>query len=121
MYPPGYQALTPDQYDECVRTVIVYFDGSDPDPTMRAAATQLRDDKRFESVREETRQEAYDRFKEIFADQPDLVESASPESLPASVQLLVRKGSTGKQVEGALREEFPGSEVTVRDWCPPPQ
>jgi cell division protein FtsX len=92
-----------------------------PDDARGRRTAQLRDDKRFESVREETRQEAYDRFKEIFADQPDLVENASPESLPASVQLVVRKGSTGKQVEGALREEFPDSEVTVRDWCPPPQ
>jgi hypothetical protein len=120
VYPPGYQALTPEQYDKCARSVIVYFGGSDPDPTMRTAAAQLRDDKRFESVREETRQEAYDRFKVIFADQPELVEKARPEALPASVQLVVRKGSTGKQVEGALRAEFPDAEVTVQDGCPPP-
>jgi hypothetical protein len=121
VYPPGYKALTQEQYDKCVRSVIVYFNGGDPDPTMRAAAARLRDDERFESVREETRQQAYVKFKKTFADQPDLVELARPEALPASVQLVVRKGSTGKQVEGALREEFPDAEVTLQDWCPPPQ
>jgi hypothetical protein len=60
---PGYHALSPEQYDKCVRSVVVYFNGSDPDPAMRAAAAQLREDDRFESVREETRQQAYVKFE----------------------------------------------------------
>ncbi|MFL6124825.1 permease-like cell division protein FtsX [Actinophytocola sp.] len=121
VYPPGYHALTPEQYDKCSRQVVVYFSGTDPDPVMRAAAAQLRDDPRFESVREETRQQAYKRFKEIFADQPDLVDTATPDTLPASVTLMARKGSTGKQVQGALRAKFPDAEVTVQNYCPEPE
>ena len=120
VYPPGYQALSPEKYDECVRSVILYFNDSDPDPDMRAAAAQLRDDERFETVQEETRQEAYVKFKEIFADQPELVELARPEALPAAVHLMVRKGTTAQQVEGELRGEFPDAEVTVQDFCPGP-
>jgi hypothetical protein len=121
VYPPGCPAMSQEQYDRCVRDVVVYFDGSDPDPVMRAAAARLRDDERFESVREETREQAYARFKEVFADQPGLVDKARPEALPASVRLVVRKGSTGKQVEAALRAEFPDAEVTVQDACFPPR
>jgi cell division protein FtsX len=121
VYPPGYHALTPEQYDKCVRSVNVFFDGDDADPVMRAAADKLRDDPRFESVREETRQQAYERFKETFKDQPDLVELARPESLPASVQLMVRKGTTAKQQEAALRAEFPDAQVDFQNLCPPPE
>lgn len=121
VYPPGYHALTPEQYDKCVRSMDVFFDGDDPDSVMRAAADKLRDDERFESVREETRQEAYEHFKEIFKDQPDLVDLARPEALPAAVHLMVRKGTTAKQVEKAMRAEFPGSEINVQSWCPPPK
>jgi cell division protein FtsX len=121
VYPPGVQALSPEQYDKCVRSVIVYFDGPDPDPVMRDAAAQLRDDERFESVREETRQQAYQRFKKIFADKPDLVDKASPDALPASVNLVVRKGTKGKDVKTALEGEFPDAEVSTQDYCPPPE
>jgi cell division protein FtsX len=121
VYPPGYKALSPEQYDKCVRSVIVYFDSEDPDPVMRAAAEELRDDPRFESVREETRQQAFERFKETFKDQPELVKLARPEALPASVQLMVRKGTTAKQAEPALRADFPDAEVSFQNWCPPPE
>ena len=121
VYPPGYHALSPEQYDKCVRQMIVYFDGPDPDQDMRAAAAELRDDSRFESVREETRQQAFKRFKEIYKDQPNLVDLARPEALPASVTLMVRKGTTGKQVKNALQAEFPDAEVTIQSFCPEPE
>lgn len=121
VYPPGYQALTPEQYDLCVRQVTLYFDGEDPDPVMRAAAAELRGNEWFESVREETRQEAFENFKETFAGQPELVELARPEALPASVKLMVHEGSTAKQFEGALRRQFPDAEVTTTAWCPEPR
>jgi cell division protein FtsX len=38
----------------------------------------------------ETRDEAYARFKEIFKDAPDLVQSTKAESLPESYRLVVR-------------------------------
>jgi hypothetical protein len=121
VYPPGFQALSPEQYDKCVRTVVLYFNDSDPDQDMRAAADRLRGDERFESVEEETRQEAYVKFKETFADQPELVELARPEALPAAVHLMVREGTTAQQFEGELRVEFPEAEVNVQGFCPEPR
>jgi hypothetical protein len=71
-------------------TVIVYFTGDNPDDTMRRAADTLGSDSVVASVKTETQQEAYVRFKEIFAEHPDLVDVARPEALPASVILLPR-------------------------------
>jgi hypothetical protein len=119
-YPPGYPMLTAEQYDECLRQATIYFDGDDPDPAMRAAVAQLRADDRFESVRGETRQESYEKFKETFAEQPELVKLARPEGLPATVYLMVREGSTAKQLESALRAEFPDAQLMIREWCPEP-
>lgn len=121
VYPPGYHALTPEQYDKCVREMTIYFDGQDPDPQMRAAAAELRDDERFEGVREETRQQAFERFKEIYKNQPDLVKLARPQAMPASVHVMVRKGDTAKDRKSAIEATFPDAEVMIQDWCPPPE
>jgi FtsX extracellular domain len=72
--------VTPD----CVDTVIVYFPS---DEEMTAAAETLRKDREVGLVRTETQAEAYERFKEIFADDPELLELARPESLPASTDI----------------------------------
>lgn len=116
----GLPVLSPEQYDLCVRQVVLDFQTGDVDTAMREAVARLRADPRFESVRARTREEAFTEFKEIFADQPELLAVARPESLPASALVMVRQGNTAQQVEGALRKEFPGSEVTVQKWCPPP-
>lgn len=78
-------------------------------------------DPRFESVREETRQEAYERFKETFKSQPDLVKLARPEALPASVRVMVREGTTVKEHESSVKAEFPDADVMIREWCPEPE
>lgn len=53
----------------------------DPCRTLRA---DLENDPAVESVKYENRDDAYKRFKEIFASQPELVKLARPEALPAS-------------------------------------
>jgi cell division transport system permease protein len=53
----------------------------DPCRTLRA---DLEKDPAVESVKYENRDQAYKRFKEIFASQPELVKLARPEALPAS-------------------------------------
>lgn len=53
----------------------------DPCRTLRA---DLEKDPAVESVKYENRDDAYKRFKEIFASQPELVKLARPEALPAS-------------------------------------
>lgn len=53
----------------------------DPCRTLRS---DLENDPAVESVKYENRDQAYARFKEIFASQPELVKLARPEALPAS-------------------------------------
>lgn len=53
----------------------------DPCRTLRA---DLEKDPAVEAVKYENRDQAYKRFKEIFASQPELVKLARPEALPAS-------------------------------------
>ena len=89
------------------QTVIVYFAGPDPDSVMRQAAEELDGDERIASVETETQQEAYERFKQVFAEQPELVELARPEALPASVTLLPADGLYPGDLVDALTDELP--------------
>ncbi|MEO3924346.1 permease-like cell division protein FtsX [Micromonosporaceae bacterium B7E4] len=41
-----------------------------------------------DAIRTESRAEAYERFKELFKDQPDLLESVRPDSLPESLLVV---------------------------------
>lgn len=91
------------------QTVIAYFDGRDPDAAMNKAADALRDDERVASVKTETQQQAYVRFKEIFKEQPELVKLARPEALPASVTLLPADDVYVGDLADAVTAEF--SEV----------
>lgn len=116
-YPSGFPSLTPEQYDKCVREVSVHFDGDAPDYQMQAAVDKLRNDSRFDSAHGRTQQETYQEFKRLFADDPELVSLTRPESLPATVILTVRPGTTAKQLEKPLQEEFPGRKISVQGSC----
>ncbi|ONI75078.1 hypothetical protein ALI144C_40675 [Actinosynnema sp. ALI-1.44] len=108
--------------DLCVRSVNMYFnDRSGADEKMRQAADHLRGDPRFEKVEALTKRENYEKFKRIYANQPELLDLTRPESLPATVNLVVRDGSTGEEVAGALRRKFAQAEVqTLQPYCDNP-
>jgi len=59
------------------------------------------------SVRFESKEEAYRRLKEVFADYPDLIETISPDILPASFRVQLTSSATFDQV-AALAEGLPG-------------
>jgi len=92
------------------QTVVAYFSGDDPDPAMRQAAEALDEDDRIAWVKTETRQEAYERFKEIFADRPEILKLARPEALPASVTLLPADGVYPGDLADAIADEFSAIE-----------
>jgi hypothetical protein len=92
------------------QTVVAYFSGDNPDRAMRQVAEALGEDDRIAWVKTETRQEAYQRFKEIFVDQPELVELARPEALPASVTLLPAEGVYPGDLANAITDEFSAIE-----------
>ncbi|GAA1985361.1 permease-like cell division protein FtsX [Amycolatopsis minnesotensis] len=77
--------------------VSVYFtsdiSASDKDcsgPVCQQIRQELGDNPLVESVVFEDRDKAYQRFKEIFASQPELVELATPGSLPASLKVKLK-------------------------------
>jgi cell division transport system permease protein len=54
------------------------------DDPCKSLRTALENDPAVETVKYENRDQAYKRFKEIFASQPELVKLARPQALPAS-------------------------------------
>lgn len=59
----------------------------------RSLRQQVQDNPAVQSVVFENRDQAYDRFKKIFRDNPILVQSARPEALPASLQIKLHDPS----------------------------
>jgi hypothetical protein len=65
------------------------------------------------TVRFESKEEAYERFKEVFADQPTLIEYVSPDALPPSFRVQLTSSETFDQV-AAMAEVLPGvTQATV--------
>jgi hypothetical protein len=99
------------------KQVSAYFDD---DAGMRAAARKLRDDGRISGLDTETKRDAWERFKVLFADQPELVKLARPEAMPASVWLLPAAGTTPKDRAERLRDELPAADSVTTVSCPMP-
>lgn len=59
----------------------------------RSLRQQIQDNPAVQSVVFENRDQAYERFKKIFQDNPILVQSARPEALPASLQIKLHDPS----------------------------
>ncbi|GHF80029.1 cell division transport system permease protein [Amycolatopsis bartoniae] len=59
----------------------------------RSLRQQVQNNPAVESVVFENRDQAYERFKKIFQDNPILVQSARPEALPASLQIKLHDPS----------------------------
>ncbi len=66
-----------------------------------------------DGIRFETREQAWQNYKEIFKDQPDMVAQVSPDALPESFRLTTQAKEFDCAPVGAIRE-LPGVEqVTV--------
>lgn len=89
----------------CSMEVTVFLD---TDEEMRQVVEKLRGDRRVDALTTETKQQAYERFKVIFKDQPELVELARPEALPASVRVTPAGRMPTTELLRQLRAEFPG-------------
>jgi hypothetical protein len=95
----------------CENRAIVYFDTDD---AMRQAAPTLAGDSKIAEVEQQTKAEAYARFKEVYAGRPELLELVRPETLPAS---LLVTGSGNHDLLADMRARFPGQQIT--DSCAP--
>ncbi|WP_158886398.1 permease-like cell division protein FtsX [Amycolatopsis anabasis] len=72
--------------------------------TCAAIRQSLEGNKAVESVIYENREDAYNRFKKIFESQPELVQLARPESLPASLRVKL----VDPQRSDAVVQEYTG-------------
>ncbi len=74
-----------------IEVSIFLCDGRNCDPITddqrETLDTDLRADPLVSEVYFESKEEAYDRFREMFSDQPDFVESVTAEALPASFRV----------------------------------
>jgi hypothetical protein len=70
------------------------------------------------SVSFESKEQAYEEFKEIFKDQPELVEGVAPDALPASFRVALEHPAAYSAVQEAMAG-LPGIEEVVRDATPP--
>ena len=61
----------------------------------------------------ETKEEAYQRFVQIFKDQPELVQNVSPEALPASFRIHLVVPSAFEELEQAM-SGLPGIDKVSR-------
>ncbi|MEU3626672.1 permease-like cell division protein FtsX [Amycolatopsis coloradensis] len=89
------------------------------DQDLTATAEKLREDPKARRVLTETKQQAYERFKEMFANRPELLGQTSPDSLPAVVHLVPVAGTDPEAWAADLRQRFPEAEkVDVLDPAP---
>ena len=75
-----------------------------------ALETKLRADPEILSVTYESKVEAYKRFKQLFADSPDLVNNTKAESLPESFRIKLTNPSEANKVDTKYKDA-PGVDV----------
>lgn len=91
------------------------------DDEMRAAVAGVAADDRVRRVYTETKEQALQRFKEIFAEQPEIRDMARVEALPAGLKVMPRPGVDVRGMAGGLRSDHPSAkrvEAFVRPSAP---
>lgn len=83
-------------HNVCADHIVVYLE---TDERMAQLAQRIHTDPRARKLYTETKQEAFERFEQMFKDQPELRDNARPEALPASVTIV------------------PGDDVDLRSWA----
>jgi cell division transport system permease protein len=80
------------------------------DDQLQNLRTELENDPLVKEVFYESKREAYERFREMFADQPDFVDSVSPEALPASYRVSLNDPTQFT----AIRDKY-GAQPGIED------
>jgi cell division protein FtsX len=98
----------------CKNEVVVF---ADTDEEMRRIARTLRGDERIRRLDTMTKQDAFERYKVVFKDNPELLEAGRPEALPASVELTPALGVTPPSLAEQLRAELPTATQVRSSPC----
>ena len=82
-----FQVSDMEEYYYTKLEVSIFFDKEATQPQIDAVRAELEADPMIAELKFETKDEAYNRFREMFKEAPDLVNAAQPESLPASFRV----------------------------------
>jgi cell division transport system permease protein len=80
-----------------------------------AVQKALQDDSNVRSFRFLTKQDAYEEFKRLFRDNPDLVETVEPQRLPASFRVAPQRAELTRLVADTYRTSPGVDEVQTAD------
>lgn len=81
----------------------VFFAPSATQGQIDAVQAELEQSRDVESFRYISKEEAYEIFQEIFADEPELVESADPETLPPSFRVVPEDPERTESIASVFR------------------
>jgi cell division transport system permease protein len=103
-----------------IRVAVFLRDGV-TEPQKQAIEARLRAVPRANGLHFETREQAYERFKETFKDSPDLVAQTKPEDLPESFRITLTDRAAADPIMAELRR-LPGVDevVTAPEATPTP-
>jgi cell division transport system permease protein len=78
--------------------VAIFLDPKITDAQRAELDSSLRADALVQSVDHETKEQAYEKFKTIFADAPDLVSAVKPDQLPESFRVKLKQPEQYQQI-----------------------
>ncbi|MET9259071.1 permease-like cell division protein FtsX [Amycolatopsis sp. NPDC004079] len=99
-------------HDVCAGTVTVSLK---TDAEMAAVARALRGDPRVLRSYTETQQEAYVRFRRIFASQPELLKTTGADAMPTSVIVVPKDQNATAGIAEQFRVQFPSARKVSDD------
>lgn len=106
-------------HQPCTDQILLYVKTDDE---MTRIAAALANDAQFRKIYTETGQQAQDRYRRIFAGQPELRDLAGNGSLGAVIHAIPASGAGTLELAGRLRTQFPEvrkADPILRDEPPP--
>ncbi|MDQ7908268.1 permease-like cell division protein FtsX [Phytohabitans sp. ZYX-F-186] len=101
---------------EVVDEIAVFLRHDVTDRQLADLDESLRSDPRVRQVRFQTREAAYEKFKEMYRDAPDLIAAVKPRQIPESFRVTLAQPEQSPPMEEELRRR-PGVEAVVRTAC----
>ena len=90
------------------------------DDEMSQVQAKIRAEGQVQSVTGLTKQQTYEQYQRMFADQPELLKLTRPDSLPAEVLVVPAPGVTAGDLADRLRKEFPEAKQVEKYDCNTP-
>ncbi|MFC0543228.1 permease-like cell division protein FtsX [Kutzneria chonburiensis] len=100
--------LKPDEVD-------IYLHNDTDLPQVQAQVLATHQD--VESVTTQTKQQSYEDFRRMFADQPDVLKTARPDAMPALVKVRPKPGVSASALGDILTRQFPPPAEIHRLIC----